>query len=335
MLNTEQTQELIVKVISGNATAQDSLEFENWLAQSDDNRKMYEVGLKAWSSTETWFDPALIRQEDKIKIIREVNQQLIAQSYRTKRRSRVYLAAAILAFPLAIAAAFLFQTVPFSDHPSVCEVSAPSGHISKCTLPDGTEVWVNAGSSISYDPAAFTGSERELRLDGEAFFRVAKNRHKPFSVHTELAKVVVTGTSFNVKAFAGSGTFETVLSEGSIDLQLGKEYDNGRLKVTPGEKVALTAGSRKIDVQKVNDEIYSAWRNGEIIFQDATLGDLIRELERIYDVKFKLMSSELANYRFRGIFSYDNDLIDALEKFKVTAHIDYYIKNKEVWLSRD
>lgn len=333
MPNTEQIQELIGKIISGNADAQDSLEFENWLAESEDNRKIYEVTLKTWNGAEAWLDPDLVRQ-DKLKIIREVNQQLILQSNRSKRRSVIYLAAAILAFPVAIAAGFLFQTDSFKGDPAVCEVSAPKGHISKCTLPDGTEVWVNAGSSVSYDPLAFAGQKRELQLNGEAYFKVTKNGHKPFSVHTELAEVVVTGTSFNVKAFAGSGTFETVLSQGSIDLQLGNEYDNRRLKVSPGEKVVLTAGSREIGVQKVNDKIYSAWRNGEIIFQDATLDELIGELERIYDVKFKLLEPELANYRFRGIFRYDSNLIDALEKFRQTAHIDYYIKNKEVWLNK-
>ncbi len=145
---------------------------------------------------------------------------------------------------------------------------------------------------------------------------VAKNKKKPFYIRTSLADVKVTGTSFNVKAFSDSGLFETVLSEGSIELEFNGEHENQQVKLKPGERAVFDADRKKLSVQNVDARIYSAWRNGEIIFQDAVLSDLIKELERIYDVKFKLSDPSLGSYRFRGTFSYDNNLIDALEKFK-------------------
>jgi len=336
MENAGYFDELISRVISGNASSDEFEQFDNWLAKSENNRKIYEDSLKAWNAAETWLKPENIRK-DKLKIITEVNRNLIIQSDRSRRRSVIYLAAAILAFPLAIAVNILFfsNSVPdYSCNPAVCEVSAPAGHISECKLPDGTEVWVNSGSKITYNSSGFTGKSREVQLDGEAYFEVSQNKKKPFYVRTGFADIKVTGTSFNVKAFPDSKTFETVLSEGSIELEIKGENTNQYIKVKPGERAILNAGQKKLLVQNVDTRIYSAWRNGQIIFQDATLNDLIKELERIYDVKVRLSDPGLGNYRFRGTFSYDSNLINALEKFKITAHINYRIENREVLLSK-
>lgn len=333
--DTEHVYTLIAKVISGNANAEEALQLESWLNGSEKHRNFYEDSVRKWGSVETWLNAKDIEQ-DKLKIIRTVTQSLILQSRKNKKRSIVYLAAAILAFPVAIALSLLFNQPLSGDiDQSVCEIFAPAGHLSKCKLPDGTEVWVNSGSKITYHTEEFAQAIREVQLDGEAYFEVAKNKKRPFYVHTGLADIKVTGTSFNVRAFSDLGSFETVLSEGSIELELNGRYENQQVKLKPGERAVFEPESKKLNVQRVNPRIYSAWRNGEIIFQDATLSDLIRELERIYDVRFKLNDPQLGSYRFRGTFSYDNNLIDALEKFKVTARIDYYIKNKEVWLTKN
>jgi ferric-dicitrate binding protein FerR (iron transport regulator) len=335
MTNTNDIDTLISKVISGNATDDERSQLNAWATKREDNQKIYQDSLKTWHAAETWLAPENI-QRDKLNIIATVNQALMLQFQRTKWRSRIYLAAAILAFPIAIAVSVLFHTNFTSSHidQTVCEVSAPIGHISKCKLPDGTEVWVNSGSKVTYSSSGFAGKTREVQLDGEAFFEVAKNGKMPFYVRTSLIDVKVTGTSFNVKAFSDSNSFETVLSEGSIELEFAGEHDNQTVKLKPDERAIFNAGQKELLVQNVDARIYSAWRNGQIIFQDATLSDLIKELERIYDVKFKLNDPSLGSYRFRGAFSYDNNLIEALEKFKVTAQINYYIENKEVWLSR-
>ena len=336
MTDTNYIDTLISKVISENASDEEVSQLENWLNKSEDNRKIYEDRHKVWHAAETWLGPEDVLQ-DKFKIITAVNKNLLLQSRKNKRRSFIYLIAAILAFPIAIAVNLFFSPNSPSSTISqaVCEVSAPTGHISKCILPDGTQVWVNSGSKITYNPIKFVDKIREIQLDGEAYFEVTKNKKSPFYVKTDIADVKVTGTSFNVKAFSNSKSFETVLTRGSIELKLNQEHENKRVKIKPGERAVYHTGQKKLLVQDVNTSIYSAWRNGQIIFQDATLSDLIKELERIYGVKFRLKDPKLGNYRFRGTFSYNNNLIDALEKFKVTADIDYYIKDKEVWLSRN
>jgi len=242
---------------------------------------------------------------------------------------------AVIALPLAFAVSWYFlqsnpSTLPLNQF---AEISSPKGNVSKCVLPDGTEVWINTASSISYNASDFNKEIREINLKGEAYFYVLKNEELPFKVSTQFGCVCVTGTKFNVKAYPETNTFETVLSEGSVTLNL---YSNNQqeIKLAPGERAIFNADKNDLHISHVDSEMFSSWRNGEIIFKDATLNDLIKELERIYDIRFYLEDEKLGEYRFRGMFSYNNNLIDALEKIKKTAQLDYSISNKEVKLKR-
>ena len=162
---------------------------------------------------------------------------------------------------------------------------------------------------------------------------MASSEEKPFIVVTPHANVKVTGTSFNVNAYPASTLFETVLAEGKIELQL-KSGTTESLIVEPNQQVIFNSINKKFDIQSVEAEMFTAWRNGEIIFKDATLADLVKELERIYDIQFHLKPVSLGELRFRGMFSYNNNLIEALEKIKKSSNVNYYIENKEVWLKK-
>ena len=325
---------LIGKVVSGNASPEEVREVEKWIKASDDNRKVFSKSKKAWEKSAAWISDEVVEQ-DKKRVQLEINKRLSRQIQRINQKSLIYKIAAIIAFPLAFAISwYIFQDAKIinQQQPELCLVTAPKGHISKCVLPDGTEVWINTGSTLTYNTSEFNKKLREVGLEGEAFFQVSKNKEKLFKVKTPYADVKVTGTSFNVKAFTGSDSFETVLEEGSIDL----EFKNSRqvVHIKPGERAVYELSKSKVFLETVDAGMFTCWRNGEIIFKDASLSDLIKELERIYDIRFHLKDQSLGSYRFRGMFSYNNNLIDALEKIKRTAQIDYYIENKEVWLSR-
>ncbi|MCW0481318.1 FecR family protein [Gaoshiqia sediminis] len=326
---------LIGKALSGNATPGELAELKELKKQSQEYTEAYTQSQKIWQHAESWISKGDI-QQDKIKTQGEINKNLFRQIRRSKRLLSIYKLAAILAFPIALAISLLLMKQNQEDVllvSTTTEITAPTGHIAKCKLPDGTEVWINSGSTITYDASGFGSDTREVSLNGEAYFEVFKDRQKTFFVRTPLADVKVTGTSFNVKAHSDSQSFETVLSEGSVELDL-KRQGQELLKMEPGERVIYEKAQGKVLVQQVDPELFSSWRNGEIIFKDATLNDLANELERIYGVRFRFEDPNMAGYRFRGMFSYSNNLIDALEKIKVTAQVDYYIENKEVWLKK-
>lgn len=325
---------LIGKTISENAAPEEIKELENWKNASQENQHLFEKSKKGWEQSDRYLSKKSLRK-DKSKLESEYNRYLFDKVRKMNWQTFLYKIAAILAFPIALSLFWYLsdrsqkmtrQTEQF------CEISSPKGHVSKVRLPDGTEVWINTNSSIVYDAASFD-NDREIQLKGEAYFEVVSNEEKPFTVVTSLADVKVTGTSFNVCADPSSPLFETVLAEGEIELQF-KEGSKEFLKVKPNQRIIFDSNNNKIDLQQVESEMYIAWRNGEIIFKDVTLNDLIKELEQIYDVRFHLKPATLGKLRFRGMFSYNNNLIEALEKIKKSSSVDYYIKNKEIWLQK-
>ena len=326
---------LIGKVISGNAIAEEIAQLETWKGESPYNLNLYNKSLQVWKNSQSRISDEDFRN-DKQKVDDAIKLDLTQKVQNIQRQSVLYKIAAVLAFPLALAISFYFfssRDKSADQIQQICEIISPKGHISKCILPDGTEVWVNTGSTITYDAATFNQETREIKLSGEAYFDVVKNAEKPFVVKTTMASINVTGTSFNIKSYPESGIFETVLSEGSIEMILNSSAHQ-TVQLVPGERAIFDINKKGISIEEVDAEIFSAWRNGEILFKDATLNDLLKELERIYNIRFQLKDKQLGEFRFRGMFSYNNNLIDALEKIKRTSGIGYYIENKEVWLSK-
>mgnify|MGYP006287237157 CR=1 FL=1 len=325
---------LIAKIISGNATSEENQELEEWKNKSTTNMQLVQKSRKVWDNANNYLSEAVIRG-DKFILSRAYNQHLSGQMRSIRRKAFIYKLVAILAFPIALAVGWQFfgTLEAFKDDPvQLTQVSAPKGHISKCILPDGTQVWINTGSTIAYDIGRFNKKIREINLEGEAYFEVASDKTKPFRVNTPVADVDVTGTAFNVRAYPEDKIFEAVLAEGSVNLSFKKDAGKNMV-MKPGQRAVYNRKTKKMVVNEVDATMYSSWRKGELLFKDATLNDLIIELERIYDINFHLQPEELGDFRYRGMFS-NNNLIEALEKIKNTSGIDYYIENKEVWLRK-
>lgn len=323
---------LIAKYLSDNISSDELNTLNQWINSSSENKKVAQSSQKVWDNSEVLITEEDIKK-DRYKVISEIQKQQSVELKSNRKKLLIYKIAAILAIPVALALSWhLFQkSESISLDNSVCEISAPKGHVAKCILPDSSEVWLNTGSTISYNTSGFNQQVREIYLTGEAYFEVVKNKEKPFKVVTELADINVTGTSFNVKAYNESEGFEAVLAEGSINMEF---YNQSQQKVIlqPGERAVYLGNKKELLIEEVEPDLFTSWRKGEILFKDATLNDLVKELERIYDIKFHVKDPTLGEFRFRGMFSYNNNLIDALEKIKRTANINYYIVNKEVWL---
>jgi transmembrane sensor len=333
VIENHYTDILISKFLSGNAAAEEMEELEKWKASAEENRLLVEKSVLVWTKGDNYLDEQLFKQ-DKSELDAAYSRYLSNRIIGIKKRSVMYRWAAILVIPVALAVGwYLFGRYAPTFDAQFCEINAPRGHVAKAVLPDGTEVWINTGSSVIYNASAFNRDSREIQLKGEAYFEVTPGAEKPFTVVTPHAQVRVTGTAFNVNAGQASQLFEAVLATGEIELLLNTE-DRKTLKVKPNQRVIFNAISKQVDVEQVEAEMFTSWRNGEIIFKDATLNNLIKELERIYDIRFHLQPENLGDLRFRGMFSYNNNLIEALEKIKKSSNVDYYIENKEVWLKK-
>lgn len=225
------------------------------------------------------------------------------------------------------------------------EIIAGKGVRKEIKLPDGTIVQLNSDSKISYDMDMQKRNQRDVRLIGEAFFKVAHDKKRPFVVKTNTIAIKVLGTEFNVKAYPGDRESETTLLKGSIELTVNGRSEQ-KIILKPSEKFALVKKKAKltdkdsssvlmienISPVKVGDREYIeeiSWTENKFVFQNDSFEDMIPKLERWYNVKIILDNPAIKSYRFTGIFINEN-IDQALEAMQLIKPFHYNLYENEV-----
>ncbi|MGV8094350.1 MAG: FecR family protein [Mangrovibacterium sp.] len=181
----------------------------------------------------------------------------------------------------------IIKAKPVDKKEAINEIIIPFGKKSKLTLADGTTVWINAGSRFAF-PQKFEGNKREVYLDGEAYFEVAKNKKQPFIVHSNDFQVEVLGTKFNVCGYSSDNYSETVLLEGSINISVKGRLFNEKLLMEPHQKAVWCKDRKAISLtNEPVPELYIAWVEGWYQFSDENLEEVLRKVERYYNVTFQ------------------------------------------------
>lgn len=202
----------------------------------------------------------------------------------------------------------------------------PTGGEYQLILADGTKVWVNAGSELSY-PIAFTGDKREVSLKGEAYFEVAHDKQKPFYVHTHNLNVKVTGTSFNVAAYPEETENSITLLEGSVSV-LKEEQIIASL--SPGKQLLYDSESENFRIEDADIESTIAWKNGFFLFREEPLSSIVGKLGRWYDVSFSF-STPAEDKKYSGYIRRDTPIDSILSILRLTNEIDFRIgENHEI-----
>lgn len=202
-------------------------------------------------------------------------------------------------------------------------ISTPVGGQYQITLPDGTRVWLNAASSITF-PTAFTGEKRSVKISGEIYFEVARNPQKPFVADVDGKSVVeVLGTSFNINSYTDEGSIKTTLFEGSVKVnRVADDQPKGAVILKPGQQAIVVSTDRQqndaagIQVNSNADlDQTLAWKNGLFNFNGLDLPVVMRQLERWYDIKVKY-EGKVPSLIFRGEMYRSANLSDALDIFQ-------------------
>lgn len=201
--------------------------------------------------------------------------------------------------------------------------TTPRGGTYQVTLPDGTHVWLNADSKIVF-PSKFSGKNRAILLEGEAYFEVAKDKAHPFIVNSGQQKTEVLGTHFNINSYTDEKQIRTTLLEGSVKVATG---NIPAVILKPGEE-ALNNG--QIQVEKVNTDEAVAWKNGSIVFRAKTLESIMRELSRWYDVDIIYTDAAPKNITFSGAVSRARNLSTVLERMQTTGSVKFKIEGRTV-----
>lgn len=195
------------------------------------------------------------------------------------------------------------------------------------TLPDQTKVWLNAASSLSYASSLVAHGERRVRLIGEAYFEVAKDKNHPFVVESGNQQVEVLGTHFNVNAYADEKAYRTTLLEGSV-----KVSEDGQSKIlAPGDQAVSSGGDFKLN--KVDTELAVAWKNNNFIFDRLGIREIMRIIARWYDVEV-IYEGEIPSGTFWGSVSRFDKVSKVLIPLEATGDVHFRIEGRKIYVSR-
>ncbi len=210
--------------------------------------------------------------------------------------------------------------------PQLSTISTPKGGQYEVVLPDGTKIWLNSASSIQF-PTAFTGKERMVSLQGEAYFEVAKNKDMPFKVKTDFQEIEVLGTHFNVMAYDNESSIKTTLLEGSVRIS----SEEGRALLKPGQQAELNKSNSHLSVQQVATKAAVAWKDGVFMFAHEDMRSILNKLSRWYDVEV-IYKNTSTDHRYSGNISRFEHVTEVLRTMEMTGTVHFEIKGRRIYV---
>jgi ferric-dicitrate binding protein FerR (iron transport regulator) len=265
----------------------------------------------------------------------ETRSWLKISDYFRKREIRFFLSvskyAAIIVLALLTGILMNQYWSPLSNQPlTYSEVKVPLGQMAEITLSDGTHVWLNSGTTLRY-AENFGNEGREVKLDGEAFFKVKKDEI-PFKVKLNRSEIEVLGTSFAALSYKEDNFSQVTLVEGSVKVNNISGEEMTRL--TPEEQIYIPVNPEDYLVKKVNTRFYESWTEGKIEFDDEKLSDVARRLERWYNVEIHFEQEEIGDLRFSGTILKNKPFNQIVKAFclLLPVEVEYQnnIENKDV-----
>lgn len=311
----------------GKLEKEDKLQVEKWKESSDENRLIFEESEKAWQGIEFL---QTMKKYNSVQALQKVNNKI--EKKRKNILTIIQRIAAILVLPLILSTLYFAFRKPLQTgekNNQLFTITSPAGMRSEYVLPDGTKVFLNSKTSLQFPPV-FADDFRNVNLKGEAYFQVAENRKKPFIVHTGEVNIEVTGTEFKASNYPEENLTEIVLVKGSINLFKGNYLDaNKKLyRLSPGERACYSESDKKIYIDNVTVDKYISWKDGILMFRDDSMAEVVRRLNRWFNVDIKFTEKELTDYVYTATFE-NESLLQILDLLKISAPIDYKIKKRE------
>lgn len=278
------------------------------------------------------------RQETKVELchiqarIREVEKSTLRGTRINKILMKYPTIAAVLVLPIILFSIY-FISNQFSSETKYNKVIAEEGQKSKIELPDGTKVWLNSGSQIEY-PNNFGKRDRAIHLLGEAYFEVAKDKKHPFIVQSGKIQIRVLGTVFNLKAYPEENEIETTLFEGKIELMTSPENKKVSkvIEMQPGQILSLDKEKNILRYKRFESEEVLAWTKNQLIFRDESFENMVREIERWYDIEIIYEEKDLSKQRLT-VELYEGELINRLlDIIELTMNVECYVEDDKIYI---
>lgn len=212
-------------------------------------------------------------------------------------------------------------------------LTTAKGEQYQIALPDGTRVWLNAATSLTFPATFANASQRKVELSGEAYFEVAKNKKQPFIVKTDKQQVEVLGTHFNISSYSDEQSAKTTLVEGSIKINTSSLYTGGEKMresiLKPGQQSTLNSKGI-ITIEQVAVDDATAWKNGKFVFDNESIESIMRRLVRWYDFEVIYEGQDVKELPFTGSISRYSNISKILDKITYTQNIHFKIEGRRI-----
>ena len=300
-------EHIISKSIIGELNQEEKSKLEEWISSHPDNSKEYEAYTELWNKSKKLVLSDSINVEASLA----ETKKRINLSGKNRRWSVLFKqVAAVLILSVSFSILYNYFVIKgtngeIPEQIVYQEIKVAYGTQTKIILADGTNVWLNSGSTLRFPNSFQKANERKVDLNGEGFFEVTKNDTKPFIVNTSKLDVKVYGTSFNVSAYEDYNTMNVALVEGKVSLI--KKYGNEikeLIVLNPNEVVEYNINEKKLYHSADNNYMqkYIAWKEGQIVFYGDPINRVIERLEKWYNVDINITDNALQNYSFTATF---------------------------------
>ncbi|NJK97802.1 MAG: FecR family protein [Bacteroidales bacterium] len=363
-------KDLIINYFASSLSPDEIIELKIWLNENKENKRFFDESREIWLAGKLDYAKENFNSHDGFSRFKKHIEEFENETeetggfYRQIQISFLKIAAiAIVAFLSGILVWTLTGNRQSGTMLGYQDITVPAGSKSLVTLPDGTIVWLNSASKLTYSND-FNQKNREVKLEGEGYFKVAKNKNKPFIVNTSNITVQALGTEFNVKSYPEEGIIETTLVEGSVKVKEVKGQSSAGITdivLKPNEKLTFIKKTGKLyigsdsltaentpPVRDMNETVprreqmvvrtidpvpYVAWKEDKLIFTGERFEEIKPRLERWYDVTIQIKDPEILTYRFKGSFEKET-LEQALEALQLASPFNYTIKKNIITITK-
>jgi ferric-dicitrate binding protein FerR (iron transport regulator) len=327
-LHKETYLEMILSHLTGNLSGDSLARLHDWLNESEANRDYFNEFKKTWDAMPIASANRLTDAQKAFLLFK--GKTADGDGRRSRRMKKQWLYAAAILLPFLFMSYFTYQyfraDVLPEMLPSLTEVIVPQGSKTQVVLPDGSKVWINAGSQIRYT-SDFGKSRRELSLEGEAYMEVSHRADCPFVVSFDKLKVTVLGTQFNINAYKENGEIKVALIEGSIALEIDKAKP---ILLSPENLAVYNTRSKQLKI--LHQDAYTAlnWIENKLIFDGETFEEIIRVLERCFNIEVTIHQESIKQRRFAGDFVKHETIEQIFNVMATDGKFNYAIQGNSI-----
>lgn len=347
---------LIGRKLSGEISQEESIELADLLEVYKDSIYYDEILKQVWEGkqveddVDSYYERHRLKFQDELDFVEEpsiIEAELLSAN-KSKGYRKYWFTVSLVVLLILSTVLFFYPSKKIDHSLMATELVAGNGIRKDIILPDGTKVWLNAGSKLTYDKGMVGRKKRLVTLSGEAYFDVAHDQHHPFVIKTKRISVKVLGTSFNIKAYEEENQTETTLIKGSVELSVN-DRPQERIILRPSEKFTLndyernsankseTSQRERMTIASLSPVVIAekeyiqetSWMNSYLVFKNESMEELVPKLERWYNVKIEIANPAVKAYRFTGAFS-DETIVEALSAMQLIKQYQFKINGHDI-----